>query len=174
MQEVVEDGFECILKVHTKKSLHRNDGEVWRKDIYSQLLNLENIKKALNHFSVKSDVGIIGPIGHIVPICYYFGSNHKKILGLGIRLGIPLDEIISSRFVAGSMFFARIDSLLPILNLGLSEVDFESEEGQIDGTMAHALERFFSIVAATKSYKTVDIELRGAEGESASYSYAGG
>ena len=38
------------------------------------------------------------------------------------------------RFPAGSMFWARISALKPILDLALTENDFEYKLGQIDGT----------------------------------------
>jgi lipopolysaccharide biosynthesis protein len=44
-------------------------------------------------------------------------------------------------FIAGTMFYARISALEPIMDLHLTQDDFENEEGQNDGTMAHAIER---------------------------------
>ena len=59
-------------------------------------------------------------------------------------------------FVAGSMFYARVQALIPLLNLGLQSDDFEPELGQLDGTMAHSIERAFAISAYTAGLKLVD------------------
>jgi lipopolysaccharide biosynthesis protein len=44
------------------------------------------------------------------------------------------------------MFWARLDALRPLLDLHPDEADFEGEAGQLAGTMAHAIERFMTLV----------------------------
>jgi len=46
------------------------------------------------------------------------------------------------------MFYARYKYLRPFLSLALDTEDFEPEEGQIDGTLAHAIERAIGIGVA--------------------------
>ncbi len=43
----------------------------------------------------------------------------------------------------GTMFWAKVSSLKPMLNLGLDWDDYPVEPLPIDGTMLHALERLF-------------------------------
>ena len=53
------------------------------------------------------------------------------------RLGLA-DTDAPARFVSGSMFWVRLEALRPLLDAHLDEWEFEAEQGQIDGTFAHA------------------------------------
>lgn len=142
---VIEEGFNCYLKVHTKKSQHRKDGDIWRKDILKELVNSECIEAVLNCFKENLNIGMVGPTNHIVPMTTYLGSNKHRIENLSSRMGVPMDKAIKHPFVAGSMFFSKIQTILPLINLAIRPKDFEEELGQVDGTMAHAIERAFAI-----------------------------
>ena len=63
---------------------------------------------------------------------------------------------LSEPFVAGSMFWFRPDALLLFSSLTSPE-EFEPELGQIEGTLAHALERLTIIAARGAGYDFVEI-----------------
>ncbi len=146
MPDVLDDGFEVILKLHTKKSKHRNDGDLWRRDVLECLTQPAVVDKVLASM-VSNRVGIVGPEGHVVPMSFYWGSNREKVLSLACRMGMGEEEVMKSPFVAGTMFYSTVDSLRPLLDLGLEDKMFEPELGQVDGTLAHAVERAIAVSA---------------------------
>lgn len=147
LPKVIEEGYSAVLKLHTKKSRHRDDGNVWRNDLFSKLISASRVQKAMDIFAFNPHVGLIGPENHIVNMETYWGSNKKTVLKLADKIGVNEKECMQIPFIAGTMFYAKIDALTPLLNLHISENEFEVESGQVDGTMAHALERFISLSA---------------------------
>jgi lipopolysaccharide biosynthesis protein len=158
LPRVVAAGHDLIVKVHTKKSIHREDGERWRTELFEQLISPRAISKLRQHFENNPKTGIVGPEGHVVPMSYYFGSNAERVIHLARRLGAEDGMLSSMNFVAGTMFAARVEAMLPFLALGLQEEDFEKEGGQVDGTMAHAVERALSISARCVGLEVISLD----------------
>ena len=155
----VRAGVRIFCKLHTKKSKHRSDGNKWRQDLYSGLLNPERTESILNALYTNSGIGIVLPKEHILPITEFFGSNCDTVCSLAARLGLPVCTLNHLPLVAGSMFWARYEALIP-LHMLFSEEYFETESGQLDGTFAHALERIFSISAASLDLQVADTDLQ--------------
>lgn len=157
LPQVFMDGYEVILKIHTKKSDYRMTGALWRNDLFKKLLKKSAIKQALKIFNSDCMVGMVGAPGHMVPMNLYYGANAKKTEMLAIAMGVVASRLHDLIFPAGSMFYARKQALLPLLNLGLESKDFEEELGQKDGTLAHAVERAFAVSAAAANLTSVDM-----------------
>jgi lipopolysaccharide biosynthesis protein len=157
----IDGGAELLCKVHTKRSAHRTDGEQWRKDLYRKILGDRHlVRSIIQAFTENAALGIVAPEGHVVAGEYYWGSNADRVRSLAVRIGYPGDPT-PFVFAAGSMFWARSEALQPVLDLGLETADFEEEEGQLDGTLAHALERLFPIAAKLGGYRLVDTRIVG-------------
>lgn len=129
--------YEFIGKLHSKRSLHRSDAKEWLQNSVDCII--ENAKKSI----MPENVGMVAPVGTLTGK-HNLSANVKHLNWLCAKSGFNFDaEQIS--FAAGSMFWARSSALALIKELDLSLCDFEGECGQLDGTLAHALERFFGL-----------------------------
>lgn len=148
---LLDEGEDVVLKLHTKRSVHRNDGGVWRAELLDRLVSPTRARAVLQAFEADSALGVVGPEGHVQRLDDFVGSNAEATAYLNALTGIspaPGKDI----FIAGSMFWCRLSALAPIIDAPLADDEFESEGGQIDGTMAHAVERFFVRTAVAEGY----------------------
>ena len=53
------------------------------------------------------------------------------------------------------MFWCKPTVLKPILDWGLKFEDFDNEGGQIDGTLAHSIERLIGLCCTHYAHKTI-------------------
>lgn len=154
---VQRDGLSVVLKLHTKKSLHHEAGRAWAEALFDDLLAPARFEGAVAQLRSHQGVLMLGPESGLLPVSKYLkGDNLPKLRLLAQRANIAESEVLNGEFFAGTMFFAHLDMLQDILDLGLHPTDFEPEEGQTEGTLAHALERFFYPLACAKC-----IDLRG-------------
>jgi lipopolysaccharide biosynthesis protein len=150
LKYVFDEGYTLVLKLHTKRSNHLHKKDIWSVDLFRKLLGHENMINIVQTFNQHEKLGMIGPSEHILPMSFYYGGNAAKVEMLGKKMGLQNRQFSNLHFPAGTMFYARKEALLPILNLNLNESDFEDEAGQLDCTMAHAVERSFacSVIAS--------------------------
>jgi len=150
------DHYRYICKVHSKKSHHHPDGNGWRQDMYTKLLGSPKLVvdiKAL--FDCFPNIGIIGPEGQLKLCSKNLGENAERIIELARIMGANETGDFDYNFLTGSMFWFRPKALVPILSLNVKQGGFEHEQGQSDGTLAHALERVFSMAAKVAGYDLV-------------------
>ena len=138
---LLDEGEDLVLKLHTKRSTHRGDGDVWRREFIDALLAHGNATRIVDAFRAAPQTGLVVPGSHIQPMRYYWGANAANVAYLCRRLGIPPVDIDNDRFAAGSMYWLRLEALRPLLDAHLDEAEFDAEAGQVDGTLAHAIER---------------------------------
>lgn len=152
--------YDYVCHIHTKKSTTASYGDSWRKYLYNNLFGCkENIESIFNIFE-KENIGLIYPmyykdIADMVEI----GGNKNRLKSLLSDMEVEMpDNFDDINFPAGTMFWAKTDALLPLFNLDLSSKEFDEEKGQIDGTIAHAIERSLCIVCKSKGYDCIQIK----------------
>lgn len=143
-----------FLHIHSKKSLYSGQEKGgWRQFSLELLLGSEDKIKGIIDLFKNKNAGIIYPdIQEEVPtIAYSWLANE----GLGRQLfkEYDLGDMPSVfNYPAGSFFWARCDALRPLLEHGYTYEDFPREQGQTDGTLAHALERILPFISRKQGY----------------------
>jgi lipopolysaccharide biosynthesis protein len=145
-------GYKSFLKLHSKRSTHRTDGEDWFSTILNGLVPSD--KSLVKATLAKLDdpkTGIICPENQYVSLRVNYRANQHHVNGL---IADATSEVTQRKldsnvgdygFAAGTMFWARFDAIKSLLSRYTAR-NFETEQGQIDGTFAHALERVFTVL----------------------------
>ena len=150
------DRYPLICKLHTKRSPHRKDGDYWRgKLVFGLLGSAENVKDILRGFNANPKLGLVVANGEIYEGERGWRSNRARCQELTESLGLRLNDY-PARFAGGSIFWSRGSALKPLKTLALSADAFEPEDGAVDGTTAHAIERLFSIFAMAEGFSVVE------------------
>lgn len=144
-------------KIHSKKSLHRNDGKTLRDEALASLLGSpETVCSMIELLNRKPAVGMIARATSRIDLSYPERNilNRKWLDILLTRLDRP--DLIGSykwEFSAGTMFWFRVRAVAPLIALRLTDEDFEEELGQVDGTLAHSLERTIALLIGQTGHR---------------------
>lgn len=134
--------YAAVLKVHTKKTVGQTYGEKWRDEIVDALLP-EPAHRA--DFLARLDDprwGILAPSQFLLTNPRFWGANRRRVNALRTRFAYR-GAAGGLSFVAGTMFWFRTTAFTGLDRI-LDGEAFENERGQLDGTLAHALERIFA------------------------------
>lgn len=158
---------EIILHLHSKKSLHDEVYAGWGSFLRSNLIGSREIVLSILKMFQESDVGLVysDHFSEVVGLRnwgYDFGAA-RQLLG---RLGINLDADAPLEFPTSTMFWARREALDPLFLAGLRYEDFDEEAGQVDGTLAHAIERSFLFITQSAGYSYTKVTAFGKPSES--------
>lgn len=156
-------GYDIACKLHSKKSPHREDGQNWRTVLWEGLFSRHAIAVAHKAFEREKTLGLLAPTNSLTDLAQLdIYTNNRPWLDRLLKQICPTRTTgdYRFRFPAGSMFWFR-PSAMPVLSeLSITEADFEVEVGQVDGTLAHALERLFAFGVRSRGYKVDDISCR--------------
>lgn len=149
--------LDLIGHVHTKKSLYTgSEQEEWRRYLMRSLFGSpERLAWIFGMFQADAKLGMVYPESYAgIPLwAHTLLSNADQCEALAHRMGIAMDRQGYLDFPAGSMFWARVPALRPLYDLRLRLEEFPAEQGQIDGTLQHAVERLLGIVSRQQGYR---------------------
>ncbi|WP_337244487.1 rhamnan synthesis F family protein [Luteimonas sp. gir] len=148
--------LDLVAHLHTKKSLHSGGSQAnWRSYLVDALFgDADRIAWQMGMFAADPTLGMIYPESHVsVPLWgHTWLGNVAPAQALATRLGVTVEPHAYIDMPAGSMFWARVDAIRPLLELSLRVEDFPEECGQLDGTLQHAIERLFVAVVRASGH----------------------
>ncbi|PTX57719.1 rhamnan synthesis protein F [Litoreibacter ponti] len=146
--------YDAVCKIHTKKSPHRQDGDIWRNHLVSGLLLGGETGTHLKAFLNDPTASLWVADGQHYDDPVWWSSNFAPTEYILRRVEIlPHRDRLS--FPAGSMYWLKQDLISTIRGLSLTDSDFEQENGQVDGTRAHAFERALGHMAEDGGHQIV-------------------
>jgi FMN phosphatase YigB (HAD superfamily) len=154
--------YDFIAHLHSKKS-GGNGGVTpgWREYLCTSLFGSERRIRQIFMLLSRAD-----PMGIVYPQTYskmpswahtWLSNRHQGAVWCK-RLGIDRVPRGYFDYPVGSMFWARGDALHALFAAGISLEDFPAEAGQLDGTLAHCLERLLVLVARQQGFNHAVIE----------------
>ena len=155
----VYDNYDVAVHIHSKKSLHDSkelDG--WGEYLFNANLGSPKIVGDILHILSFADAGIVFP-QHFYPVRDHinWGRDYAQTRSLLTKCGVTIDNRCLLDFPSGSMFWFKPQAVRPLLDLPLTFDKFPAENGQIDGTLAHAVERSFLYICESQGLKWVKI-----------------
>jgi lipopolysaccharide biosynthesis protein len=169
------DPYLVILKVHTKRSGWRaghetltGSGDRWRLDLLDAVLGDDDaIATILSAFSEQPNLGLVTADGSVLGP-EFWGDNEANVANLLRRIELKL-KAERLRFAAGSIYWARGFVLQGLRALNLGAEDFEPEQGQVNATTAHAVERIVGVLAQEAGLSLAERSMLAAPGSPESY-----
>ena len=155
----VYERYDYVLHLHSKRSSHASVLATWRSFLFENLIGSPDIVLSIfEAFTRHPELGIVAS-QHFEPVRHWinWGGNFNNAKDLAAKFGIRLSPDSAHDFPSGSMFWARSAALKPLLDIGLSFEDFPAELGQIDGTLAHAIERLYFIACERAGFTWIKV-----------------
>lgn len=147
-RDVIKE-HDILVHCHTKKTPHggKDLGKQWRKCLIKATFPNKGTCRLFQRLLNQKNHGFIMPWPHqFVAHNVNWGRNFSRTHKLMELMGFSIERHTLLQFPAGSFFWARVDALEPLLDLGLRWGDFAPEPIGGDGFLAHALERCLGLL----------------------------
>ena len=165
--------YDYICHVHSKKSLFTGgEQSEWRGYLLDGLMgSVLTVKRNLYLLEKGEKVGLLYPetFSKMPYIAHTWLQNRVSRNELLERIHVlAKSSDIYIDYPLGTMFWARVDAIRQFFEAKMKLEEFQKEEGQTDGTIAHAFERCLSIVCKYNGYNLLVFDL---EDNTYSYNY---
>ena len=148
--------LDVVFHLHSKKSTHMRNGHghIWRNQLWDGLAGSRAIVE--NHISKlasSNDSAILYLSNEsFVPKSSMGWHSNRELAAAWLasqQTDMPEDPI---EFPAGGMMVFKPYAILELLTFDWGYENFQEENGQLDGTMAHTVERLIGTVPSVKGY----------------------
>ena len=154
--------YELFIHLHTKRSPHGGETLArWRDYLLDNLLGSERIVRSILSLFDDPKIGVVFP-QHLFELrgILNWGYDYDLARALLKRMNIEIDKNFTLEFPSGSMFWGRCAAIRPLLDLDVDFSDFPEESGQVDGTLAHAIERSLLLIAESRGFEWLKVAQR--------------
>ena len=168
---LVDDGIDVALKIHGKRSPQLSIGDEWRVGLLRALVpDRDGAQAVIGRFAADGDLGMAIPLAFTQPLTLHLRDN-RRLVAAALSSTVSLFDVAvlhdegwlaSHVFPRGNMFWFRPRALEALGHITAAE--FGSEDGAMDGTMAHAVERIPAVLAALAGYTVESYDVPPAAG----------
>lgn len=150
-------GYTRVLKLHTKRSLHTTEGHAWFQELLDGILPPSGVEHIIE--SLDDGTAVVGPGRHFRPLALVLAQQAGPLRRCLDRiLGPTATDLLLAApagygFFAGTMFWARLEAISDVQGLPVSW--FAEERGQVNGTMAHAVERLYATLPQLRGQRVL-------------------
>ncbi|WP_157747597.1 rhamnan synthesis F family protein [Cohaesibacter sp. ES.047] len=135
------DHYKTFIKLHTKRSLHVADAGAWFLVNLLSFIGSNEVTKQLYELADQNVTSLYGLETFKITDHYI---NNQPWLSWLIGSDYSSSDV---KFIPGSMFLGTGFFLRSVASRELWRYRFDGENGQLDGTLAHAMERYFGVIA---------------------------
>ena len=159
LHQIDLEAYDYIIKIHTKRTQddkycifngNRFDMQVWREMLLDAIISPKAAVNNLQIMEQNPKIGMIGSDYVLTDEEFTYRNMEEEIAAEMAKIGLEMPQ--DRHFVAGTMFWVRAKLLKPFLYYKIEDFAV-SDEKVHDETLAHVLERMFSLAVTTQGYQ---------------------
>jgi lipopolysaccharide biosynthesis protein len=155
LQHIIPLEYMAVCKLHSKKSVYRDDGQKIKNELFAYLIkNEEHIQNIIELFREDQNIGLVCPEKYSI-------MHNEKNMRYNHQICSTLENVFKKEFVyssfpAGSMYWFRPTALKELCQIKSQHIP--PEEGWTDGTVIHGIERFIEVIVKSNNFKVFKLK----------------